>query len=158
MFHDVYNGWLLLIRFVLFYKLYSKHLELFTKDLRTPHYSWGFPFSFSQCLRHSLEVPKLSLSSALRRRLQSCQKIFFNNSHAIWLVRPVQSPWGSMILSPGIQPFYRSSGGAYFGLFIAPKFPIFLGFSRSSREDCSVTVSNAPVSLLPVLCFTLLVT
>ena len=48
---DVYHSWLLTIGFVLFYKVYSKHLDLLEKYLINLLHSQGFPFLVSQCLR-----------------------------------------------------------------------------------------------------------
>ena len=52
MFPDVYLGWFMPVGFVLFYKVYSKHIGLLEKYLRILLHSWGFPFSVCQCLQH----------------------------------------------------------------------------------------------------------
>ena len=82
-----------------------------------------------------------------------------NFSCASWRLCSVRSIQGSLLLPPGLRVSYRSSDGtSFWGLLTVPKFPIFLGFFRSSRKDCSTAASNVLGSLHLFFCMPRLMT
>ena len=107
-------------------------------------FSWGLRSVISISPTFLEGVPKLS-------------SIFSYRYRARLLICPIWCPQEYFLLSPGLLPFDQSCGGASFGLLIAPKLPIFLRVLWGSRKDCSVTVRNIPVSLIPTFYFPSLV-
>ena len=128
----------------------GKILQYSTTFLRVTLFGFSMSPTFS-------EVPKLSSFVAFGRRLWSCQRICFNSSRTIWLVRPVWYPRGYLILFWVLWPFYCSSGGTYFGILIIQKFSIYLGGFWSSWKECFATARNILGSLLPAPCFSCLI-
>ena len=109
----LWRGWNLPIWLLLFTRYYKPWVfacagfsDLSDLDihLRYPLPSWG-SFGWSMYLAFLEGVPKFS-------------EKFPNRSRAIYIVCPVQSPRGYLILSPGLWPSVRLSGVASVGSWL----------------------------------------
>ena len=128
----------------------------FGKILRNPLCSWGFPFQFylsnvSQrrlCISHQIFWPWF------RRFPKDASKMLLNLlnvSAQSGFVYTIQSPWGSLILSPG----YRNTAAslaAFCQSLACPLVTYDIRGSEALGEDWFATASDVPVILLPDFC------
>ena len=108
-------------------------MDIYSRD---PLQSWG-SFSLWMFPTFSEEFSKWS-ANFLKRFL------------AIWRLCSARSLRGYLLLPPGFQLNYRSSGGAYlWGISLVPKFSLILGGSPTFSEGLFCFREHVPGSLNP---------
>ena len=125
-------------------------LFIFTRSISTPYIVYFASFSaMSNLDNHSKDTIRswgsssLLMSPTFLEETPKWSANFLHCFHASWCLYSIRHTHCSKLLLLGLIYTCPSFGGL-FGLFIVPKFSLFLGVFRRSRKDCFAIASDVP--------------